>query len=101
MSRPLPRRGSSFTPLVKQFALSHLQNGVSRKVIAQQMGVSEYKIHVWQCANLPQPEDYVRALDLLKKGANRHAVREAFGGQMPLSNLQILPFKKSKTSKRR
>lgn len=94
MSRPLPRRGSSFTPEIKHKAVARYFAGEPRKKIARDLGISEYLFHVWVCAQKPQPDDFVRALDLLKKGASRYAVREAFGGQMPKSNLQILPFKR-------
>lgn len=96
MSRPLPRRGSTFLPEIKHAAIMRFHQGEKRKKLAQELGISEYRFHVWVCNALPQPEDYTRALSLLKQGANRHAVREAFGGKMPLSNLQITPFKRSK-----
>lgn len=93
MGRPLPRRGSTFTPWVKEVAVQKFINGEPRKKIAQELGITEYGLHVWICARVPQPEDYQLAVNLLKRGATRHAVREAFGGKMPLSNLQILKLK--------
>lgn len=92
MSRPLPRRGSTFPPYVKQTAVQKVLSGEPRKKVASELGITEYGLHVWICAHLPQPEDFQMAVNLLKRGATRHAVREAFGGKMPLSNLQVMKF---------
>lgn len=92
----LPRRGSSFTPRIKDIAVMRVQKGEPREKIAEEMGISQYMLHVWICARLPQPEDYNVAVNLLKKGASRQAVSRHFGGKMPLSNLQKMKFRKKK-----
>lgn len=92
-AKVLPKRGSSFIPLIKQQAVLNLKNGKSRKTLAQELGVSEYRLHLWLCMHSPQPENYTKALNLLKSGVPSIAVRDHFGGKMPYSNLHFMPFK--------